>query len=80
MPAILGLILQGVMAAIQAAPKVIEIANAGKALITSLVGAGVITKEQQDASHAYVDAHYNLVAQGILIPNAGWSVEADPGK
>lgn len=72
------LILQGILAAIQAAPKVAEVVTSAKQLITALFNAGVISKEVQDALHSYVDAHAALVAQGIVIPNQGWSVEPDP--
>lgn len=74
--ALLPLILQGIQAAISAAPSVIAIVQSAKDFISSLFGAGLITKAQQDALHQAIDAHAALVAQGI-IPD-WWKVEADP--
>lgn len=75
MPAI-PIILQGILAAIQAAPQIAAVVEAAKNLITSLFTAKVITAEQQKALHDYVDAHAALAAQGI-VPE-WWTVEADP--
>ncbi len=76
MGASLPLIIQGILAAIQAAPGVIDVVNKAKDFITSLTGAKLITVEQQNALHAYVDAHAALVAAGITPP--AWTVEPDP--
>jgi hypothetical protein len=75
MPALLPIILAGIQAAISAAPQVAEVIAAAKNLLTSLFGAGVISKEQQDALHQWVDSHAALVQQGIEPPS--WSVEPD---
>jgi hypothetical protein len=69
-------ILAGIQAAISAAPGVLNIVEKGKALIASLFGAGVITKDQQDALHAHVDSMAALAATGIIPDH--WKVEADP--
>ena len=70
------LIIQGIQAAISAAPGVIDIVNKGKALIASLFGAGVITKDQQDALHAHIDSLAKLAEVGVIPDH--WKVEADP--
>lgn len=75
-PAAISLILQGILAAIDAAPKVVAIVDAGKNLISALAGNKLLTPEQQNALHAYVDAHAALRAAGITPP--GWAVEPDP--
>ena len=74
--ALIPLIMQGIQAAIQAAPGVIAVVTKAKELITSLFTAGVITKEVQDALHQHVDAIAALVAAGVTPP--AWQVEADP--
>lgn len=76
MPATVLLVLQAIQAAISAAPGVVDIVEKGKALISSLFAAGVITKDQQDALHLQVDAIAAMVAAGITPPH--WQVEPDP--
>jgi hypothetical protein len=73
---LLPLIMQGIQAAIKAAPGVIAIVEKGKALIAALFDAKVITKEAQDALHANIDSIAALVAVGIIPP--AWQVEPDP--
>lgn len=75
-PALILLILQGIQAAISAAPGVLEIIAKGKDFINALFGANLITKAQQDALHGSIDAHAALVASGI-IPE-WWKVQPDP--
>jgi hypothetical protein len=75
-PATILLIMQAISAAIAAAPKVVEVAKAAKDFITSLFTANLITKEQQDALHAFVDNQGQLALAGI--PPIHWTVEADP--
>ena len=70
------LVMQAVQACIAAAPGVADIVVKAKDLISSLFTAQLITKAQQDALHAHVEAHAALVAAGIVPPH--WSVEADP--
>lgn len=72
----IALILQGIQAAIALAPRVAEIAKAGKDMIDALFTAKVITKEQQDALHRFVDNQSELAALGIVPPS--WQVEPDP--
>lgn len=74
--ALLPLILEGIQAAISAAPGVVDVVEKGKALITSLFTAKLISKEVQDALHAHIDAHAALVAAGIVPPH--WQVDPDP--
>jgi len=70
------LFIQGLNAAISAAPKVIEVVQKAKDFITALFTAGAISKERQDALHLAVDARAALAAAGIVDP--AWTVEADP--
>lgn len=70
------LIMQGIEAAIAAAPKVIAVAEAGKNLITSLAGAGVITDAKQDALHQRVDLVMDAYNRGEV--PASLVVEPDP--
>lgn len=76
-PATLALIIQGIEAAIAAAPKVIAVAQKGKEMIAELFNAGAISIEQQHAVHSHVDAVMNAALAGET-PIA-WTVEADPG-
>ena len=76
MGAALPLILQGILAAVQAAPQIAEVIKAGKDLISALFTAKVITAEEQQALHDYVDAHAAATALGIVPP--AWQVEPDP--
>ena len=75
-PALLLMIIQGVQAAISAAPGVIEVATKAKELIQALFTAKLITKQQQDATFLYIDAHAAMVMAGITLPH--WMVEPDP--
>ena len=70
--ALLGLI----NGAIAAAPKAVELIKNAKDFITGLFKAGLISKEQQDAAHAYADAQGELVRLGI-VPDS-WQVRPDP--
>lgn len=72
----LGLILQGILAAISAAPQVEAIVTAGKNYISSLFSSGLISADTQNVLHAYVDAHWASVKAGIIPP--AWQVDADP--
>lgn len=75
-PAALLLVIQGIEAAIAAAPQVIDVAEKGKALIDSLFTAGAITVDQQTATKSHVDAVQSAVQAGTVPP--AWTVEADP--
>jgi len=72
----LGLILQGIKAAIAAAPGVVEVVVRAKEFIASLFSAGVISKEQQDRVHGHVDEICRAAIRGEEFPR--WVVEADP--
>jgi hypothetical protein len=78
MPPFVFLVLQGIQAAIQAAPQVKEVIDAGKQMISSLFTANVITKEQQDTLHAQVDQIADDFANG-RIPSS-WLVKPDPAS
>jgi hypothetical protein len=69
-------VLAGIQAAISLAPGVVAVVEKGKALITSLFTAGVISIEIQNAAHAHVDAIAAAVASGEVPPQ--FKVEADP--
>jgi hypothetical protein len=73
---LIGLIIQGIQAALAAAPQAIEVAEKGKEFIASLFRAGLITKEVQDAVHGHVDSIAALAAAGV--GPAHWTVEDDP--
>ena len=75
-PATLLLIVQGLQAAIQEAPAVEAIVVKAKQFISSLFGAGLISKKTQDAIHAHVDAVCAAALAGQEPPQ--WTVEADP--
>ena len=75
-PAVIALIIQGIQAAIAAAPQIIEVVTAAKNFISSLTSAKAISVQQQNLIHAHIDAYAALVAQGI-IPQA-WQVQPDP--
>ncbi len=75
-PQTIALIMQGLQAAMSAAPQIVEVADAAKTFITSLFTSEQITKAQQDALHAWVDNQAALAAAGI--PPAHWAVEPDP--
>lgn len=62
--------------ALAMAPKAIDLVKHSKDFITALFTAGLITKEQQDSSHAYVDVQAALVAAGIV--PLSWQVRPDP--
>lgn len=70
------LIIQGIQAAISAAPAVADIVVKAKDLIASLFGAKLISKEQQDAVHAHIDSLSALAKLGIIPDH--WKVEPDP--
>ena len=74
--AIIPLILQGVQAAIAAAPTAIDIIVKAKALIASLFTAGLITKDQQDTTHAHLDSIQAMALSGLF--PAWWQVQPTP--
>lgn len=70
------LIIQAVMAGIQAAPKIEAVVKSGKDFITGLFTAGVIDATTQNAAFAYVDAVCEAAKAGIVPPAA--QVQPDP--
>lgn len=74
--AALALVIQGIQAAIAAAPQIEAVVTAGKDYITALFSAGAITADQQNAVHAHVDAVAAAVASGQTPPE--FVVAPDP--
>ncbi len=75
-PAILALIIQGLQAAISAAPQLKEIYQNARDLINNLFSAKAITIDQQNALHAHIDAIETAFENGQEPP--AWQVEPDP--
>ncbi len=75
-PAAVALLIQGIQAAIAAAPQIADVALKAKQFIASLFGAGVISQGTQDKIHAHVDAICAAAIAGQELPE--WTVEADP--
>jgi argininosuccinate lyase len=69
-------IVSAIQLAIAAAPKAVALYEDSKAYISALFKAGVISKADQDALHAHVDAIQAAVEAGEVPPS--WSVEPDP--
>jgi hypothetical protein len=69
-------ILAGIQAAIGAAPQVVQLVTDAKNWITGLLGAGIITAEQQTALHDWVDSIASMSKLGIIPPS--WQVQPDP--
>lgn len=76
MIAALPLILKGLLAAIGAAPQIVELVTQAKAFFSTLFSKGLITKEQQDALFLRIEAHCALVNSGIV--ESEFAVEPDP--
>lgn len=76
MPAVALLVLNGLAAALQAAPAIGELADKAKDFFTSMAGNGLITDQQQDALHSRVDSIVAAALEGKLPPE--WEVEPDP--
>jgi hypothetical protein len=74
--AAIGLIVQGIEAAVSAAPTVMAVAQKAKDFISALATAGLISKAQQDAIHAHVDVVQQMAQAGIIPSH--WQVQADP--
>ena len=70
------LIVQGIQAAIAAAPEIASIMTAAKDFVSSLFGAGVITAAQQDALHAHIDDLVFALLNGNEPPE--FTIEPDP--
>lgn len=68
MPAILALLIQWLPVVIKAAPVAEAVYTDFKNAVTNLFGAGLITKEQQDAAHAWADAHQAAVLAKVVPP------------
>lgn len=75
-PATILLIIQFVQAGIAAAPEIEAEAVRAKQFFTELFGKGLISKAQQDAVHAHIDALEVAVKANAVPPE--FVVEADP--
>lgn len=75
-PAAITLFLNGLMAALSAAPKVAELYVKAKDMVAALFAKDLISKEKQDAQWAYIDAIKAMVDAGIVPPH--FQVEPDP--
>ena len=75
-PALIVTVIQLIQAMLTAAPKVAELVKQGKDLISALFTNKLISKEEQDAMHAWVDGLAAMHAAGIVPPH--WTVEPDP--
>lgn len=75
-PATILLIVQGIQAAISAAPAAVEIVAKAKEFISALFSANAITKAQQDALHAHIDSLQALALAGVVPSH--WQVQPDP--
>lgn len=75
-PETLALIVQGISALIVAAPQAIELVGKTKEFVSGMFGSALITKAQQDAIHAHIDALQAMNVAGIVPPH--WQVEPDP--
>lgn len=76
MPPIAIIVLNGLTAALTAAPQVTALAEKAKDFFKSMTGGGLISSEQQDALDARVDQIVESALLGKLPPQ--WSVEPDP--
>lgn len=76
MPPIAILVLNGLTAALTAAPQITELVVKAKDFFASLAGNGLITAEQQDQVDARIDQIVEAAKQGRL--PASWDVEPDP--
>ena len=76
MPPIAIEILNYIRLAMAAAPQVKELIIEGRKMVDTLFGVGLITKEQQDACHAYCDEVQRAALAGEVPPEL--TIEADP--
>ena len=68
--------IAAIIALIQAVPSIVSAGGALKDFITSMFTAKLITPDQQNALHQYVDALQALALAGIKPAN--WQVDSDP--
>lgn len=70
------LVIQGLQAAISAAPGIAKVVTGAKDLIAGLFEGKVITAEQQTVLHDHVDSIVAMSKAGLLPSN--WQVRPDP--
>lgn len=75
-PATILLLIQGIEAAIAAAPKAMDVITKAKDFITAMFTAGAISKAQQDALHLRIDSMQALALAGVIPDH--WQVQPDP--
>lgn len=75
-PETLALLIQGISAAIKAAPMAVALAVKAKDFVASLVHHGIISVEQQDKINAHFDELSAAVESGTPPPE--FTVEANP--
>ncbi len=68
-------VIQAILAAVSAAPKVAALVQSAKEFITQMFNAGLISREVQNSTHAYVDAIVAMADASIVPPH--WQVEPD---
>jgi hypothetical protein len=68
--------IQAVMAAVQAAPAAVALANSAREFVTQMFVAGLISKEVQDATFTYCDAVCGAAKVGVV--PASFQVRPDP--
>lgn len=66
-------LIQGALAA---APQIEAVITAMKDFISGLFKGGLLTQQQQDALHQYVDAVATMVKAGVVPSH--WQVQPDP--
>jgi hypothetical protein len=75
-PATIALIIQGIQAAITAAPQVEALVVSAKDFIASLFKAGLISYDTQNTIHAHIDQVVAMALQGL--EPLDWEVQPDP--
>lgn len=68
MPALILQIISYISLAIQAAPKIVQVYEDGKALVDSLFSGGLITADQQKVIKDWADAHQAATLAGETPP------------
>jgi hypothetical protein len=70
------LLIQGIQAAIAAAPQAVAVVKSAKDLFDAMATAKAITTDQQNALKSHVDSLQALALAGIIAPH--WLVQPDP--
>lgn len=70
------LIIQGVMAAVAAAPRAVALANSAREFVSQMFQEGLVSKEVQDATFQYCESISAAAKAGIIPPS--FQVQPDP--